>query len=423
MTLTLPYIIVPVVLLYIVLQRHLRFRRRDALTSRFPTRASLSQMTLSQAFDIHYTLNAIEFPTTIYQSIFFALFKTYGIPSISRLLLATTQLSSPRTASKRAADTGVLLTELFLLPPDSPRVIAAFARVNYLHSSYRKAGKITNDDMLYTLSLFVLEPVRWVQRFEWRELSEVERAAMGMYWRWVGEGLGVDFAPVKEVTTTTTTTTEEGKAEGKEGKEGKWRDGLEFLRDLERWSTRYEERAMVPAQSNAEVARGTTAILLTNVPERWRGAAEEAIKATMEPRLRRAMMFEEPTARAVWWMGMVLGLRKWVVGHLMLPRPEWMRWVWFEGPDEAGRYHATQWTDHPWYVKPTWGRRWSFNAVLLKMVGGKLPGDDGDRFLPGGYKIPEVGPDYQKGKGGKEMEEDMAKLAGRTSSGCPFAAW
>jgi hypothetical protein len=50
--------------------------------------------------------------------------------------------------------------------------------MNYLHSRYQKAGKISNDDMLYTLSLFVLEVKRWVGLYEWRSLTPLEICAM-----------------------------------------------------------------------------------------------------------------------------------------------------------------------------------------------------------------------------------------------------
>lgn len=49
--------------------------------------------------------------------------------------------------------------------------------MNYLHSRYQKAGKISNDDMLYTLSLFVLEVERWVGLYEWRSLTPLEICA------------------------------------------------------------------------------------------------------------------------------------------------------------------------------------------------------------------------------------------------------
>jgi hypothetical protein len=47
-----------------------------------------------------------------------------------------------------------------------------------ISSLYQKKNLISNDDMLYTLSLFVLEPVRWVKRYEWREMTEMEICAL-----------------------------------------------------------------------------------------------------------------------------------------------------------------------------------------------------------------------------------------------------
>jgi hypothetical protein len=138
-------------------------------------------MTLQDAHSMQLALAELEFPTVFSVSVFFALFKTYGIPSISKLLVATGQLLDPETASKRAADTGVVITEVVLNKPDSERAISGIAFMNYLHGRYIKAGKISNDDMLYTLSLFVLEPIRWTAKYEWRGVTDFERCAMGVY--------------------------------------------------------------------------------------------------------------------------------------------------------------------------------------------------------------------------------------------------
>lgn len=62
--------------------------------------------------------------------------------------------------------------------PTSERATSAIARMNWLHGRYQKAGKISNDDMLYTLALFLLEPERWIRLYEWRDLTEMEIAGM-----------------------------------------------------------------------------------------------------------------------------------------------------------------------------------------------------------------------------------------------------
>jgi len=59
--------------------------------------------------------------------------KTYGIPTISSLLVATKQLSTPEFASKRFVDTGVIIAEFTAHPPKDERTIKALARMNYIH--------------------------------------------------------------------------------------------------------------------------------------------------------------------------------------------------------------------------------------------------------------------------------------------------
>lgn len=104
--------------------------------------------------------------------------RTYGIPSISKLLCETQQLGKVEYAGRRYADTSILIVEFLSRSPTSERANSAIARMNYLHGRYQKAGKISNDDMLYTLSLFVTEVDRWVGLYEWRTLTDMENCAM-----------------------------------------------------------------------------------------------------------------------------------------------------------------------------------------------------------------------------------------------------
>ena len=43
---------------------------------------------------------------------------------------------------------------------------------------YQKQGLISNDDLLYTLALFAIEPWRWIDQFEWRTLTDMEVCAL-----------------------------------------------------------------------------------------------------------------------------------------------------------------------------------------------------------------------------------------------------
>ena len=104
--------------------------------------------------------------------------RTYGVPTISSLLCSTRQLSEVEFAGRRYADTSLLISEFLSWAPDSDRANSAIARMNYLHGLYQKSGKISNDDMLYTLSLFVLELRQWIDDYDWRTLTDMEVCAM-----------------------------------------------------------------------------------------------------------------------------------------------------------------------------------------------------------------------------------------------------
>lgn len=81
--------------------------------------------------------------------------------------------------------------------PTSKRTIDGIAHMNYLHSGYRKAGKITDANMLYTLSLFALEPIRWTRRFEWRALTDMETCAIGTVWKDMGDAMEIPYTALK----------------------------------------------------------------------------------------------------------------------------------------------------------------------------------------------------------------------------------
>ena len=69
-------------------------------------------------------------------------------------------------------DTGILVSDFTTYPFDSERHARAIARMNWLHSNYN----ISNDDKLYTLSVFITVPQRWLEKYEWRSLTELEIA-------------------------------------------------------------------------------------------------------------------------------------------------------------------------------------------------------------------------------------------------------
>jgi len=175
------------VLGYMALVRSLRYRRINALLAKYPD-PTLPLRNLDIARECCSTINDFEFPYLNVTSLEFALFKTFAIPSISKVLVATKELSNH--CLKRTDDTVFILLEMTELHSrialrsinegkfdseaaenDHKRFQTSLERLNFIHSHY----KIAQEEYLYTLALFILEPPSFIGRFEWRPLTLLER--------------------------------------------------------------------------------------------------------------------------------------------------------------------------------------------------------------------------------------------------------
>jgi hypothetical protein len=118
----------------------------------------------------------------------------------------------------------------------------------------------------------------------------------------------------------------------------------------------------------------------------------------------------------------VFDIRKLILRYLALPRPEILRKSYIpSAPDlTTGRYNSVEYLSYPWYVKPTFKRRWGPRALVARLLGRRLPGDDGNKYEPEGYLFEEIGPTALRCKGLREMELTEAKLKDARRSGCPF---
>jgi hypothetical protein len=164
----------------------------------------------------------------------------------------------------------VVLTNVVINKPDSEQAISGIVLMNYLHGSYIKAGKISNNDMLYTLSLFLLEPIRSTAKYEWRCATDLERCAMGVYWKDLGEAMRISYDILPSATSG-------------------WRDGLHWLEEVEAWSLAYEDMHMVPAEANAKLARATFDMALFNIPVSLKPYGYKLASSLLDTRLQRAM--------------------------------------------------------------------------------------------------------------------------------------
>jgi hypothetical protein len=156
--------------------------------------------------------------------------------------------------------------------PSSERAQTAIARTKFLHKGYRASGKILEADMLYTLSLFAIEPIRFVRLYEWREMTEMERCAIGTYWKSLGDALGISYDVLPS------------------SKSG-FQDGIHWLEEIGAWSQQYEAQHMKPHLRNKEIAEKTIDVLVYNLPGFMKPLGEYFVSYLMDERLRNAMMY------------------------------------------------------------------------------------------------------------------------------------
>jgi hypothetical protein len=207
--------------------------------------------------EIYRLSTGFEFPWDYRRALELALLRTFAIPSIAELLVATREFE--RFTQRRYDDTAILMGELAAHGYDSERGRTALRRINRAHGPYL----IANEDMLYVLSTFVLDPVRWIDRYGWRRLLPQERHAAYAFYREVGRRMNI-------------------------------RDIPESYTALEAFSREYG-RTMRPTPDSRALADHVLGLVATWFPRPVRGAARRVAPATFDDELLHGLGLPEPT--------------------------------------------------------------------------------------------------------------------------------
>ena len=139
-------------------------------------------------------------------------------------------------------------------------------------------------------------------------------------------------------------------------------------------------------------------------------------------RLTSCRRYPEPSLLYYITVNGALAARRLLLRHFALPRPDFMRkqYIPLAADPSTKRFNSVEYLSFPWYVKPTMSRRWGPRAWISRLAGRKLPGDDGNFYLPEGWIFPELGPSALKNKGIKEMDQERARMLKHDRGGCPF---
>lgn len=201
-----------------------------------------------------------------------------------------------------------------------------------------------------------------MNRLEWRQLNDVELAALGTFWKSLGEAMEIPYNFLKS-------------------NNDRWTDGVQWLESLEQWSIAYEQEHIVPEKCNARLAEETLGVRLRSLPGPLRRMARQFMSVLLGNRLRGAMLFERPPRSYFYVISVFWVIRRFVIKHCCLPRPYFLRHKWLaDKPDPTtGKFQVLKWKVLPYYIKPTFANRWGYRAILTRCKGGVLPRESGDK--------------------------------------------
>lgn len=152
---------------------------------------------LKDAWEIVRLSIQYEFPWDYNRALELGLYKTYAIPSISKILHRTKELE--KHTQKRYDDTDILLSEILEngLKDKDGRGWKAMQQINWIHSNYN----ISNDDYLYVLCTFIFPTYHWINKYGYRKLTYHEELAGFYIWKEIGEAMHIKNIPdnIKEL--------------------------------------------------------------------------------------------------------------------------------------------------------------------------------------------------------------------------------
>ncbi|KAK1220831.1 hypothetical protein PQX77_016402 [Marasmius sp. AFHP31] len=400
-TLTVPSLIL---LTWVGITQTFRWGRHNHIQRVYGPKYTSGTMTAEDAQKVVGALIRYEMPLILEYALAFALFKTYAIPSISKILASTKELKSAEGISKRYADTSILISTWVTCPisgvvadasggeksnAQDPRANLAIARTNFLHSHYN----IKNDDYLYTLGLFMFEPAKWAAKFGWRSLTPLEEHAFFILWVEIGNRMGIKEIP----------------------------KSAETFKD---WIREYEDKYMVPAQTNHDVATYTTEELIFPIPETFglKKFARRMSIAVLEDNVRIAMKQPEQPQWMSTLINTLLGFAAWHTRYFHLPAFKPYGQVQLELPEfkdgEEPLMAPMYFQPKPWYKPESTTFLGRFKDRLLIKIGvhSAMPSP---ALRSKGYRLDTVGPLKYEQDGQEEVFQNAERLLG-----CPIkGAW
>ncbi|KAG5751779.1 hypothetical protein H9Q72_008440 [Fusarium xylarioides] len=203
-------------------------------------------------------------------------------------------------------------------------------------------------------------------------------------------------------------------------KEG-WSSGLEFFKELDAWTHKYEQEVARPTATNDQYVRVYVDSAVSKLPGFVAVTIRKVLAESLDDIMRTSLCLEPPGLLLSAFIKVVRTFRITYLRYMALPRSRPIRLVAEQPNPGTTHFNFDQLSFQPWYVKPNFRASWGPVALLLRSFGGKVPSWSKERYQPQGYDLMTIGPDPQKGKGVEEMVTAVGVIKARGVATCPFS--
>src|SRR3954453_9429188 len=130
-----------------------------------------------------------EFPVEARLGFQLAFYRPLAVPRMARVFASTGHLKTD--TARRAYDTGIVMHEIIYNGFDSPRAQKMVRLMGALHDR----PDIHQEDLPYVLNALIVVPTRFMERAGWRPLTDAERTATCLFYRELGNRMGIQSLP------------------------------------------------------------------------------------------------------------------------------------------------------------------------------------------------------------------------------------
>ena len=249
------------------------------------------------------------------------------------------------------------------------------ARINFLHSRY--GSKIKQSDMLFTLALFIFEPIDLIGAFEWRELTVLEQTSRYVFWRELGARMGIENIP-------------------------------RTMAAFREWKSAYAKEAMVYSEENEKTGAATLDILLRPFPNMLKPFGKQAAMTLIDDHTREAFGWPPASPGLLYWLvPALLRLRGAFIRYFMFPRKGLPAFLTMHEKD--GKIVREGFLFEPWYTPAGYS---SIGALGIGEPGGA-------KWQSDGWTPETLGPDRLKAHGASKTLLEAQSMRNQANI-CPF---